>query len=332
MGLKLAGLAGIGSTGYISTLESGASIPSPVFSGTATASGTFTMPSFTEAGDITMPNAGILYWKDGIGSSKAVLAISGGYQLDLRAPGSAMSLQGSTDADIYMWGGTAGSGRTVYLMPEPATAGAQLKNSPAVARRSRYWNGAASISIDATEKLYALATTPRTWWRYLLDGVCALAIENTNGTLAIVLPDSNSSRNIAASKLMVAKVSKHHDANLFDAAALTDSATIWAQPANSIVLGCKMVLQERFAATGMTDLDVTVGQAGDNDGLAAPAAMNGTTDAVDSEYSGPGAYINTATCVSIAGQDWVGYATAVGANLSTLTAGQVDFYFTYIQL
>ncbi len=137
---------------------------------------------------------------------------------------------------------------------------------------------------------------------------------------------------VSATSFKIAKVSMAYTGALFNAAATTDNTVIWAQPANSILVAIRMVLDTRFVATGMTDLDVTVGNGGDVDGICAPAAMNLTSDALATEYSGPGALLNTNTCVSIAGQDWTAYATAVGANLSTLSAGVLIFYITYIQL
>lgn len=123
---------------------------------------------------------------------------------------------------------------------------------------------------------------------------------------------------------------------LFNAAGLTDSATVWTQPANSILLGAKIRLDVAFVATGMTDLDITLGDAGDNDGLTVKA-MNLTSDAVSTEYATKGAYWDATAAVGgtlhkESATAWVAYATAVGANLSTLSAGQVTFIFTYIQL
>jgi len=125
------------------------------------------------------------------------------------------------------------------------------------------------------------------------------------------------------------------DPALFNAAALTDSAVVWTQPAQTILLGAKMMLDEQFVAGSLTDLDVWIGDAGDNDGLMAQS-MNLTSDTVAGDgYDTKGAYwngVNTATYWASATKDWTAYATAVGANLNTLSAGQVTFYFFYIRL
>ncbi len=127
------------------------------------------------------------------------------------------------------------------------------------------------------------------------------------------------------------KVTKAFSSDLFDADATTDSADVWLQPANTILLSAFMRLETQFAGPLHSDLDVTVGLAGDNDGLLEPAAMNMTSDAENTEYSGPGAYWNTVQVVTISTQQWVAYATSVGDNLGDLTAGTMDFYFTYIE-
>lgn len=121
---------------------------------------------------------------------------------------------------------------------------------------------------------------------------------------------------------------------LLDATATTDSKTIWTQPANSILLSAKMVLTEQFAATSLTDMDITLGTAGDNDGII-EGAMNLTSDAANTAYSTRGTLWDEAAAVGFLYKDsataWIAYATATGANLNTLTAGTIKFYFTYMK-
>lgn len=124
---------------------------------------------------------------------------------------------------------------------------------------------------------------------------------------------------------------------LFDAGALTDSDTIWTQPAGSTLLGIKMELVEQFVAPGpLTDMDITVGDAGDNTGLLNPAAHNLVTDAVGSQYKTRGPYWDTpaegAFWYAHAAHAWLAYSTAVGANMNALTAGQIKFIITYLEI
>jgi len=131
-------------------------------------------------------------------------------------------------------------------------------------------------------------------------------------------------------------VTKAHDSDLFNAAALTDSATIWTQPANTVILGIKMVLKTQFAGTGITDIDVTIGLAGDPDGLVAPPAMNLISDAANSQYKTRGAYWDEAAAMGFlfrdAAVDWIAYVIAVGANLNLTSVGSLVFIITYWDL
>ena len=138
--------------------------------------------------------------------------------------------------------------------------------------------------------------------------------------------------NINITNLRVVKVTKAHDSDLFDVGATSDSATIWTQPANSKLIAVMMRLETNFVATSMSDLRVEMGQAGDQDGLLTTTG-NLTSDSEDTEYEDVGAYYDTflegihgKTNATIA---WIAYATATGANLSTTSAGTMDFYFLY---
>lgn len=136
-------------------------------------------------------------------------------------------------------------------------------------------------------------------------------------------------------KIATTTVTKAHDSDLFAAEDTSDDVTIWQQPAGSVLLGAKITLDTQFAADSLSDLDVTVGLAGDNDGLIAPT-MNGTSDSAGTDYSTRGEYWNTSAEGSFwyaaSATDWVAYATATGANLSTTSAGQVTFTFTYLEM
>jgi len=138
---------------------------------------------------------------------------------------------------------------------------------------------------------------------------------------------------IEITNLKVIKVTKAHDSDLFDAGATTDNAVIWTQPANSKLIAAMMRLETQFAGTGpWSDLRVTLGNTGDNNGLLVTTG-NMVTDSVDTEYEDVGAYYDTFTegvhGKTTAAQDWTGYATSTGGNLSVSSAGTMDFYFLY---
>jgi len=115
--------------------------------------------------------------------------------------------------------------------------------------------------------------------------------------------------------------------DLFDAAALTDSANIFEQPAHSELIAAKMINETQFDT--ITSISVTLGNAGDNAGI-----LNDTVDlvgdAAGTEYDKRGAYLtaaNESTYFADAATTWVAYATGVGANLDTVVNGNLRFLF-----
>jgi hypothetical protein len=130
-------------------------------------------------------------------------------------------------------------------------------------------------------------------------------------------------------------ITKAFGSDLFNAAATTDNAILFTQPAQSLLLNVTMVNDLLFVAPSMTDLDITVGDGSNAAGIFTDT-MNLTSDALNSKYKNRGAYWNGGAVgteyYTTTAKDWSGYATATGANLSTLTAGQVTFYFTYRSL
>jgi hypothetical protein len=124
-----------------------------------------------------------------------------------------------------------------------------------------------------------------------------------------------------------------YTSGLFNAAALTASVNWWQQPANAILESAQVLLRAQFVAAGMTDLDVTIGDAGNNAGIL-NAAMNLTSDAVGSVYVTKGAYFDATVGLlyEAAATQWIIYAVAVGANLNTLSAGKIATKVKYKQL
>lgn len=122
----------------------------------------------------------------------------------------------------------------------------------------------------------------------------------------------------------------HHNHALFNAVDVVDSAIIFTLPARSVIMGFAVVLDEKFVATDLTALIVTIGLAGDPDGYLVAGAMNLVSDALATEYRTKGAYWTSELhAATITGEEVIAYVTATGANLSALTAGQVTFYVTY---
>ena len=179
----------------------------------------------------------------------------------------------------------------------------------------------ASAGAGPAFKLYGSLYTVYMW-----DNIFSDHISPIMGTGTIYVRGNVGYGNIVDGYQETAKI---HSSDLFDAAALTDSANIFLQPADSVLDSVRIVLDTRFVAAGLTDLDITVGDAGDPDGILVQA-MNLTSDAVDTEYKDRGAYWNAVSGLyKSSATQWIAYATAVGANLNTTSAGQVTFYFDW---
>jgi hypothetical protein len=157
----------------------------------------------------------------------------------------------------------------------------------------------------------------------------------TSQTLALNAGTITHGQNV---NIKTVSVTKHHDSDLFNAAATTDEAIIWAQPAGSVVLGVKIQLTEQFVAAGLTTMTVTLGTgaAGDPDGYTVAGTMNLRTDAALTKYSTRGALWDTsaegAFWYQAAASDWTAQALSGVANLNTLSAGEVIFTFTYLDI
>lgn len=117
----------------------------------------------------------------------------------------------------------------------------------------------------------------------------------------------------------------------FDVAGVNSSKVVWTQPALTVLVGVTVVLDEQFVASGMTDLRLTLGDA-DPDGLLT-GVMNLTTAAATLTQRHRGALWDGSTGIteiySAATKDWTASVVSTGANLNTLTAGSLTFYFTY---
>ena len=127
---------------------------------------------------------------------------------------------------------------------------------------------------------------------------------------------------------------KAFGSDLFNVAALTKNVLIWTQPANTVLKQAYIALNLRFESSGaMTDLDVTIGDGADNDGiLAAAMDLRDPAGPLGATYKTRGAYWNAATAAgyyTATAHDWYAYAIAVGANLDTMTKGELYFIFDY---
>jgi len=197
--------------------------------------------------------------------------------------------------------------------------------------------------------LYALRGWTITGGSINLDGANTQVLDSTSADYAYPFPLVNvngyANPNTYRQPLLVTTmVVKAFDSDLFNAAATTDKVNIWTQPANTVLVGMKFVLSTKFVAVGMTDVDITVGSDSSGATYVLNTVGNLTSDALQTAYTTRGAMwkgvvgdagdgtFGAFTSWRGAAITWQAYSTAVGANLSTLSAGKVVFYFQYIDL
>ena len=123
------------------------------------------------------------------------------------------------------------------------------------------------------------------------------------------------------------KVFPYTDA-ISNAAATTDNAAVWARPDNTTIVSCVMTLDVKYVAASLTNLSIDIGTVDDANGILVQS-MNLTSDAVGTQYRTKGALFVNGLCYRGAAQDVKAYVTATGANLNTLTAGQIRVTITY---
>jgi hypothetical protein len=197
-------------------------------------------------------------------------------------------------------------------MPAPA-GGVGLKFLKGTFTGSASYDAAGSVldlsSIFGSTVRGLVAWDPTNTYRYAF-------VEGTSGAAT----DIEVAVASAGGEVVTTATAKIHTDTMFDASATTDNAVIWQQPANSTLLGCKVRLDVAFVAASLTDLDVEIGDSGDENGLLT-ATMNLVSDTPLDEYVGLGAYFETGGIHRTGATDWYLYATATGADLDTTSAG-----------
>lgn len=198
---------------------------------------------------------------------------------------------------------------------------------------SKYRRAVFNITFDSS---YPVGGEAIDLSAYDFNYVVGISSDNSDDNYGVILDGTKASGVYTASSCVLKAVHRKalevsgtvaHDATLFDAAGLTDSAVLFQQPAGSNIVGIKIGVGAAFVATSMTALTMEVGDGSDADGyfngtidLVADAV--GTTDTTKGVLFVPTVYSPTA-------QDWTGTATAVGADLSTTSAGSMTYAYYY---
>ncbi|MBU1067865.1 hypothetical protein KKE60_08765, partial [Patescibacteria group bacterium] len=136
-------------------------------------------------------------------------------------------------------------------------------------------------------------------------------------------------------RLRVANYDLDYTSALFNASATTDSTNILNLPASARIVALKIELRVPFAGPSLTSMTVSIGDAGDPDGLLTVAGQNMVTDAQWAEYKTLGdyyaAFTEGVTGMTRAARQLVAYSTSVGCNMDDLTAGRVLINVLYEQ-
>ena len=116
----------------------------------------------------------------------------------------------------------------------------------------------------------------------------------------------------------------------FNTGGLTGNATIWTQPANTVLTSVSMSIGTAFSGGSSSSFIATVGTGASNYliGSASAFQLHGTAGGTSYRTKGANGWTNGES-YSSAGQAYGIYLTTVGANISTVTAGTLTVIFAY---
>jgi hypothetical protein len=120
-----------------------------------------------------------------------------------------------------------------------------------------------------------------------------------------------------------------NQSTLAAAASTTATVAIVTLPAGSYVVGSTLTLKTQFTSSGaMTALAFSLGDSTSQTVFSRSTTLNVFQAATPATFLTDGGWFATTTAADAIGL----YATATGANLNTLTAGQVEIEIAYAPL
>jgi hypothetical protein len=162
---------------------------------TGTIVGTSDVQSLTNK-QLTMNNGDPIKWKTSGGVPQDTITLLGSDILQITNPsgsvqisGGAINLNYNINEEIYLWGGTFGSGRELVLYGGHSTGLATLRDSPTINMAAAYWDGGASVGWPGTfiHDMITAGATPKSQLKFAINGVPLLQLENNNGTAKVYI-------------------------------------------------------------------------------------------------------------------------------------------------
>jgi hypothetical protein len=141
---------------------------------------------------LTMNNADPIKWKTAGGIPQDTINLLGSNILQITNPigavqilGGGINLNFNIDDDIYLWGGTKGTGRVLVLYSGYASALDTLRDSPTLEIATSYWDGGAAVGWSGTiiHDMITAGATPKSQLKFSINGANILRLENNNGTI-----------------------------------------------------------------------------------------------------------------------------------------------------
>lgn len=141
---------------------------------------------------LMMNNADPIKWKTAGGVPQDTINLLGSNILQITNPigsvqilGGSINLNYNVDEDIYLWGGTKGTGRELVVYSGYATALDTLRDSPTLDMAATYWDGGAAVGWSGTilHDMITAGVTPKSQLKFSINSASILRLENDNGVV-----------------------------------------------------------------------------------------------------------------------------------------------------
>ncbi len=190
-----------GGSGNVTSITAGTGItltPNPIIS-SGTVAIDNTVVTLTGAQSLTnkqllMNNGDAIQWNTFAGVSQDTLNLLASNILQLTNPSGAVQILGGSinlnyniDEEIYLWGGTKGTGRNLVLYSGYATALDTLRDSPTLDMAASYWDGGAAVGWETTFEDYMIDAAPHSRLVVSTNDTAIIGFDNDVGIPSTIL-------------------------------------------------------------------------------------------------------------------------------------------------